>query len=164
MSPISPPDQSEEDLDGADDAEASTGGLVEQDQPVDVAVSDDSEVEEARIVRRPHDPGKPTRKELEEHLPLHWPFRSWCRHCVRGRGVASPHKRRSDEDKEFPQGRIPTISLDHCFLGSERSEDSAHSNPFLIIYDNETEGVFAISVTSKATKPWVVEYVKSIIY
>ena len=40
----------------------------------------------------------------------------------------------------------------------------AHSNPFLVVYDNETEGIFAISVPSKATKPWVVEYVKSVIY
>ena len=40
----------------------------------------------------------------------------------------------------------------------------AHANPFLVVYDNETEGVFAISVPSKATKPWVVEYVKSVIY
>ena len=129
----------------------------------DVETSD-SEVEEARAVRRPHDPGRPTRKEIEEHLPLHWPFRSWCRHCVRGRGVASPHKSRSDEDREFSQGRVPTISLDHCFLGSERSEDMAHSNPLLVVYDNGTEGIFAISVPSKATTPWVVEYVKSVIY
>ena len=40
----------------------------------------------------------------------------------------------------------------------------AHANPFLVVYDNETEGVFAISVPSKATRPWVVEYVKSVIY
>ena len=164
MSPISPQNHLEEDLDGAEDAEASIEELIEDQGPTEEVTASDSEVDEARVVKRPHDPGKPTRKELEEHLPLHWPFRSWCRHCVRGRGVASPHKRRSDEDKEFPQGRIPTISLDHCFLGSERSEDSAHANPFLIVYDNETEGVFAISVPSKATKPWVVEYVKSIVY
>ena len=93
--------------------------------------SADKEIEEqqARVVKRPHDPGKPTRKEMEEHLPTHWPFRSWCRHCVSGRCVASPHKSRSQEDKEFPRRRMPTISMDHCFLGSEKSEDMAHGNP-----------------------------------
>ena len=43
--------------------------------------------------------------------------------------------------------------MDHCFLGSEKSEDMAHGNPFLILDDNQTEGIFAISVASKATKP-----------
>ena len=99
------------------------------------------EVEEARTPRVPHDPGRPTRKELAEHLCIHWPFRSWCRHCVCGRAVASPHKSRTDEDREFGRGRVPTISLDHCFLGSKEGEDeSAHRNPFLAVYDNETEG------------------------
>ena len=40
----------------------------------------------------------------------------------------------------------------------------AHANPFLVVYDNEREGVFAISVPGEATRPWVVEYVKSVIY
>ena len=71
-------------------------GVEVQDEAVE-AVEED----EVRVHRVPHDPGKPTYRELCEHLPLHWPFRSWCRHCVRGRGVAPPHKRRTDEDREF---------------------------------------------------------------
>ena len=54
--------------------------------------------------------------------------------------------------------------MDHCFLGSEQSDDMAHANPFLVLYDNETEGIFAISVASKQTKPWIVEWTKAIIY
>ena len=119
----------------------------------DRGAEEDVEEQQARMVKRPHDPGKPTRKEIEEHLPTHWPFRSWCRHCVRGRGVASPHKSRSQEDKEFSQGLIPTISMDYRFLCSEKSEDMGHGNPFMIVYDNQTEGIFAISMASKATKP-----------
>ena len=157
LSPISP--NHREDLDGADGAV-----VIQNGEDAEGLVASDLEEEEAREVRRPHDPGKPTKKEIEEHLPLHWPFRSWCRHCVRGRGVASPHKKRSDEDKEFPQGRVPTISMDHCFLGSEKSEGTAHENPFLVLYDNQTEGIFAISVPSKAIKPWIVEYVKGVVY
>ena len=127
-------------------------------------IRDDEDIEEARIPKRPHDPGKPTQKEMDEHLPLHWPFRSWCRHCVCGRAVASPHKTRTEEDREFGQGRIPTLSFDHCFLGSKTDDESAHRNPFLVIYDNETEAIFAIAVPSKAVKPWIVEYVRNIIY
>ena len=32
------------------------------------------------------DPKEPTKVEREEHEKTHLPFRSWCRHCVRGRG------------------------------------------------------------------------------
>ena len=125
---------------------------------------EDIEEEEARLPKLPHDPGRPTKRELREHLPLHWPFRSWCRHCVMGRAVSSPHKSRTDDDREFGRGRIPTLSLDHCFLGSEESEESAHRNPFLVLYDNETEAIFAVAVASKASKPWIVEHVKKVIY
>ena len=111
LSPISPTQA--EDLGGKESAVAEEASDEAEGQGGEVTVSDVEE-DEAREVRRPHDPGKPTRKEIEEHLPLHWPFRSWCKHCVRGRGVAFPHKRRSEEDKEFPQGRVPTISMDHC--------------------------------------------------
>ena len=122
---MSPLDHPKEDLDGAEVAVAGSKGVQWEDRDEEVTASDIEE-EEARLVKRPHDPGNPTRKDLEEHLPLHWPFRPWCRHCVQGRGVASPHKSRSDEDTEFSQGRIPTVSLVHCFLGSARSEDMAH--------------------------------------
>ena len=81
-----------------------------------------------------------------------------------GRAVASPHKSRTDEDREFGRGRIPTLSMDHCFLGSSEDDESAHRNPFLVLYDNETEAIFATAVPSKQTKPWIVEYVKNIIY
>ena len=28
---------------------------------------------------------KPSRREIEEHMATHIPFRSWCPHCVRGK-------------------------------------------------------------------------------
>ena len=57
---------------------------------------DITQIDEARTPRVPHDPGKPSRRDIELHLPLHWPFRSWCRHCVLGRATASPHRKRSE--------------------------------------------------------------------
>ena len=78
---------------------------------------------EARVPVVSCDPGRPTRREMFEHQCTHWPFRSWCRHCVRGRATASPHRRRTADTREFAQDRrVPTISFDHCFLGDgERS-------------------------------------------
>ena len=37
-------------------------------------------------------------------------------------------------------------------------------NPFLVLYDNETEAIFSIAVPSKAVKPWIVEFVKNVIH
>ena len=34
----------------------------------------------------------PTKQEREEHEATPCPYRSWCRHCVRGRGRNMPHK------------------------------------------------------------------------
>ena len=148
-------------LNGPDNAERDSV----QEQRDEGQEVEEVEEDEVRTPRVPHDPGRPTRKELAEHLPLHWPFRSWCRHCVRGRAVSSPHKRRTDEDRDFGRGRIPTLSMDHCFLGSANAPDeSAHENPFLVLYDNETESIFAIAVQSKSTKTWVVEYVKNVLH
>ena len=78
--------------------------------------------------------------------------------------VASPHKSRTDEDREFGRRRIPTISMKHCFFGSDEGDETAHRNPFLVVYENETEAIFAVAVASKATKPWIVEFVKNILY
>ena len=107
--------------------------------------------EEAGVPIVAKDPGRPTRKEFVEYVCIHLPFTSWCRHCVCGRAVAPPHKSRSDAEREFGRGMIPTISLDHCFLGSRDDDGSPHRS-CLILYDNETEGILSVVVASKAAK------------
>ena len=87
----------------------------------------------ARQPRLPHDPGRPRKRDIAEHCVSHWPVRSWCRRCVCGRAASKSHRSRSDEDREFGRERIPTISLDHCFLGSadDVDEKKAHGSPIL---------------------------------
>ena len=58
-------------------------------------------------------------------------------------------------------GRVPTLSMDHCFLGSE--EEAASANPFLIVYDDYSAAMFAIAVATKEYEDWLAEYVKAII-
>ena len=48
--------------------------------------SDEWEEFENRKVVRKHDPRQPSQQEKEEHEMTHLPFRSWCRHCIMGRG------------------------------------------------------------------------------
>ena len=125
------PEEEQQDVDEKD------GG--EQDRP-------ERGHDEARVPRMLHDPGRPTRKEREEHWILHYPFRSWCKHCLRGKGVSGPHRCRSADDKEFSKGRVPTISIDHCFLGSEAEEEHAASNPFLIVHDADSGAMYCIAM------------------
>ena len=57
--------------------------------------NDDKEREEDRAevieeVRKPKPavrPYTPTKAEVYEHEVTHLPYRTWCKHCVRGRGV-----------------------------------------------------------------------------
>ena len=52
----------------------------------------------------------PKKSEIEEHEKTHLPFRSWCKCCVKGRGVASPHTSIWRDDPAAPQ-----VDLDYCF-------------------------------------------------
>ena len=138
------------------------GGMSAAAEERHVVNEDDSSAE----LRRPkmsRNPGRPTRQEWEEHQLLHWPYRSWCKHCVRGRATASPHKTKSDLDREERRkSGIPTISYDHCFLGSEQNESSAHETPWLVCYDDESEAITVIAVPSKSPEPWICQYEKSV--
>ena len=107
----------------------------QRDRSTEVNVEEQIE-DEARQPNVPLSIGRPTKREMEEHCVSHWPFRSWCRHCVRGRAVSSSHRRKTAEAEEFARDRVPTISVDDCFMGDE--ESAAKDNPVLVVYDNQS--------------------------
>ena len=130
------------------------------EQPRDAEGAEESE--EARRATVACDPGRPTRREFLTHRCTHWPFRSWCKHCVRGRAVCSPRRKKNQEAKDFAQdGRVPTLSIDHCFLGSE--EEAAAANPFLIAYDGYSGALFALAVALKECEDWLADYLKAVL-
>ena len=65
--------------------------------------------EEGREVRVPRAPYVPTAKERCEHNTTHYPPRSWCPHCERGRGMTGPHLRQQDD-------RVGDVGELHFFL------------------------------------------------
>ena len=74
---------------------------------------------------------------------------------------------RSEEDREFSKGRVPTIRLDHCFLGSEDAGPDGEAvpaleNPFLIMYDADS-AANCLPAASKAVNECVVYCIKSVI-
>ena len=105
--------------------------------------------EEGRTIRTPAPPYVPSVKERREHNATHYPPRSWCRHCVEGRGLASPHCRAEADEP----GGIGELLFDYCFLRSKVSGESATT---LVGVDRHTQGVLAHVVPSKGTEfQWV---------
>ena len=85
-------------------------------QPQTEPLMDETEPAEARVPRRAVSPEDPTNAEVEAHkLSGHACFRSWCRHCVRGRGTEAPHSR-----VKPPDSAVPVISWDYCYLSSNK--------------------------------------------
>ena len=72
--------------------------------------------EEAVAPRVPPVPAKPTQAEQDElYATGHAAYRSWCEHCVRGRGRVSPHV-------SVSEGELPEVGVDYASLGPEGSQ------------------------------------------
>ena len=56
--------------------------------PVSDIPGADEEIQQPRIGRRPT---APTKAEVEDHLPRHLNYRSWCEDCRTDRGRQAPH-------------------------------------------------------------------------
>ncbi len=72
-------------------------------------------LQEGKPIKILRGPVKPTKLEIEEHEHSHIPFRSWCPHCVRGRGQSSPHLSKPEGSEE--EQRVPTVVMDSFFQG-----------------------------------------------
>ena len=112
-------------------------------------VTSEIESRKPRIAVRPY---APTQAELDEHLPLHVNYRSWCEHCVAGKGISHQHTRRADG--EAPLG--VTISVDYCFMVSEEVEEDMI--PVLIAYDDSKKCMWALAVDSKGANEIAVKW------
>ena len=88
-------------------------------------------------------PKEPTQQEREEHEATHLPYRSWCKHCVRGRGRSEAHR----ELQADRQHSAPHVSMDYCFMG----QDGSKCLPILVIRDHASKFVFSHVVPSKGT-------------
>ena len=60
-------------------------------------VFEDAQESGVRKPTRTADPTLPTEADVRDHELTHLPYRSWCRHCVRGRGEVLDHRRNGAE-------------------------------------------------------------------
>ena len=109
--------------------------------------------ERAPLVRTRKSPPAPSKEEIERHSLTHMPYRSWCRHCVAGRGRDSPHKGTTHIL------RHPHVHVDYCFLRDSREDGGAASSssgevarrtlPVLVMRDEGSGALAAHAVSRK---------------
>ena len=88
-------------------------------------------------------PIMPSRKEVEEHMTTHIPFRNWCAHCVRGKSKSNPHRQTLRDINE-----VPEVSLDYMYMGSGSDEEQL-GMPILVARDRKTGWYMAGVVPNK---------------
>ena len=118
----------------------------EEEETTGEGTNEEIEYEEGQRSRAAATPKAPTAREWEEHMVSHWPFRSWCEHCVRGKAKADHHKtvkRRSE---------IPIAGIDYMWMTSSEDKGEAGDQrgmPILVSVDEETGWVGAWVVPEK---------------
>ena len=98
-----------------------------------------------RTVRK-QDPRLPSKDEQQEHELTHLPFRSWCRHCVKGRGKEEPCRR-----KEGVDGGLPEVHVDYMFMGEEKEGKTL---ALLVGRERDSRAVMATVVPRKSSGEW----------
>ena len=88
------------------------------------------------------DPGAPSAEEVARHSATHLPYRSWCKHCVNGRGVAHPHVSQHNSK----EGEVPTVGADYHYMGKEGEEGTV---PMLALKDAPSKVIFDMVATAK---------------
>ena len=80
--------------------------------PVDAVDEVVEAEEEAQPISTLPSPAEQTQSERDDHDLTHFPYRSWCRHCVEGRGIEMEH--RSGDDH---WGRsVALVCFDYMFI------------------------------------------------
>ena len=117
-------------------------------------------VEEAQPVNTLPSPYMPTQSERDDHEVSHAPYRSWCEHCVFGRGVEMAHRSGDDHSERG----VALIGFDYMFLTSgdlytrhewneseEKVVDPKLVLKVLVVRDMKSKSVFAHAVRCKGS-------------
>ena len=110
------------------------------------------EEEQAQKVNPLPTPFQPTLSQYLDHCITHYPYQSWCPHCVEGRGREFGHSTHAKEPRA-----APTISFDYAFLsdGAEITSQDAFESAgdsaikVLVVRDDKSKAVFGHVVPQK---------------
>ena len=138
----------------ADEVQNGMSSSSSKDVSESAAAAPAVEPEETRKPQIARRPNAPTKAEIEEHLPLHLEYRSWCPHCVAGKGISNQHRQNLDGHS----GELgSTVSLDYCFMTANEEEEDMRA--ILVGYDHERCGFGALPVERKGAQEEVVKWI-----
>ena len=103
---------------------------------------EEERAEECREVKSRAPPKGPTAEQWRTHRISHYPFRSWCPHCVAARAKSWPHLRQDEEEEQA----VPTICFDYCFF---RDKPGGDSIPVLVGRERKSKMILAHAVPFK---------------
>ena len=157
------------DLEHAEGTEAQEGQAAEAtegDETEEEAAEEASEESEGKtkVIRSP---GNPSAKERADHEINHWPYRSWCDHCVKGRATGQQHRSMKGEHAESSVARV---LMDYGFLHEEETvKESEHgtevdaniSMTMMIMLETKYSSVWAYALDGKgaASLDWLANQV-----
>ena len=124
----------------------------------DVEVDGDGGEEDEEEGRKPifkKNPVTPSREEIEAHMRTHIPYRSWCRHCVAGRGRNDPHRTGAGVKGGHEH---PHVAIDYAFLKAkaDASDRPVGTMPILVVMEAKYKLAMAMAVPGKGNAaPWV---------
>ena len=125
--------------------------------PSDVTVTFDESYDSAIVYDDVEDPklrkvpAAPSQQEIEDHNVNHLPFRSWCKHCVRGKSKAHPHRVTDNRISG-----VPIVSIDYMFMSENQKATEEKGMPNLVLKDRDTKTIKACTVTSKGINDYAV--------
>ena len=93
----------------------------------------------------------PSQRELDEHMATHIPFRTWCKHCISGRGQSDHHRKQLDKGDQ----EIPTISIDYAFMNSKEADEA--SQPIIVLKDRRSGTIKAHLVEEKGVNAYAIK-------
>ena len=78
----------------------------------EIVVEDESE-EEAPDLKHATDIASPSKEQIEKHRVCHYPYRSWCKWCIMGRGIGRPHTTSAQKST------MPIVGMDYFYITKE---------------------------------------------
>ena len=117
--------------------------------------------EEAELPKTIQVDKRPSKEEVERHNVTHLPYRSWCRHCVRGKAKRRAHRKRMRKER----GGVPVISLDYAWLSGKKDEgdESTKGNPILVMHCRDTKLTTSRVVLKKGVDPYSIKVITDMI-
>ena len=108
-------------------------------------------------------PGQPSAIAMAKHKCTHIPFRSWCKHCVRGRGRDRQHRLITGAEGASNPSAVPRVVMDYGFFSTNNQGEDCEDDvgtikmTMLIVKETMCGSVWGYCVRHKGIlqEPWI---------